>query len=401
MCDLELKVGEERGQALGEEVDHLGGDLTVTGQTRAKRVWCPAPTERDPIIGGALCIDERVRRVAEAFATLPADRRPRFVRQRLSRDHRREHRDDLTTLQPRQVTADRVRIPLETHEDRVRVDRAAVRGDRFFADMPRRGGFADGHALFPEDVAESASEQRTIDGRGAGEVQAAKRPVDVDAGTSRLGIEELHVFGPVSELLIAGLQVAQSRQAGLRLSDVDVAAAHLVGIDALGRADIQHLVDGVEEHGLEGTDTGHAVEPGRADRPGRVILPGTVDRLGELGAVARYQGRQPPAVAAGGAKADVAGLDDGDRPLGVSLPGVVGRPQAGQSAADDDEILLLARQWDGVDAFGGSSRQPVRGFTVEVGHGSTPEIDACESSTRTESVLSHVKSEVNGCRRTY
>src|SRR5690606_25283775 len=123
------------------------------------------------------------------------------------------------------------RISLETHEDRVRVHGSTVRGDRILSDMPRRGGLADGHALFPERVAESPGEQCRIDRGGTGEVEAAERSVDVDAGTSRLGVEELHILGPISELLIAGLKVAQPGQARLRLSDVDMTAADLVGID--------------------------------------------------------------------------------------------------------------------------------------------------------------------------
>src|SRR5699024_976065 len=60
-----------------------------------------------------------------------------------------------------------------------------------------------------------------------------------------------------------------------------------------------------------------------------------------------------------GAVADVLGLDDRDLPVRVRPAGAVGRPQAGQSAADDDEILLLGRQWGRGERLGRRGCQPV------------------------------------------
>src|SRR5699024_8737830 len=107
---------------------------------------------------------------------------------------------------------------------------------------------------------QAASEQGRVERGRAGEVNAALRPVDVDVRPGLLGIEELHVLGPVAEPRIALEELAQARHPGLRLSDVDMAAADLMGIDALGLTHLEDLVDRIEHRGLEGPHARHSVE---------------------------------------------------------------------------------------------------------------------------------------------
>src|SRR5699024_2864291 len=173
------------------------------------------------------------------------------------------------------------------------------------ADMYCRAVLADSHPLIAQLSCQASSEQGRVERGRAGEVDAAPRPVDVDVRPGLLGIEELHVLGSVAEPRIALEEFTQARHPGLRLGDVDMAAADLMGVDALGLTHLEDLVDRIEQRGLEGPHARRSVEARGPARPGRIGPAGTVDRLGVSGAVARKQSRQPAAVAARGTVADV------------------------------------------------------------------------------------------------
>ena len=116
-----------------------------------------------------------------------------------------------------------------------------------------------------------------------------------------------------------GVEVLEAGELGGGVGDFEDAAPVDVGVDVLVGGDADDLVDGVV-HGLLEADRGVvAVELRVAVAAGDAVV-------------------EPAAVAAGGAVAAELGFEDGDVEEGDGLLEVVGRPEAGVSAADDADV---------------------------------------------------------------
>ena len=97
-------------QRLGEVPDGAGRHPPVGVGARRVAVRHAAAADRDPVVHGALGIEETVRGIAEGFATPPTDRIPHVVADRAGGDHRTVHRQPVPP-QPGQRGGESLRRP--------------------------------------------------------------------------------------------------------------------------------------------------------------------------------------------------------------------------------------------------------------------------------------------------
>ena len=152
------------------------------------------------------------------------------------------------------------------------------------------------------------------------EVHRSETARDLDALAYRLAVEPHDlVFAHAPAVVVGGLFAHALDLLGAG-RQVEHATFVVAGIDALGGADDADLVDGVEHRSLHGDSLLAAV----------VLLDG-LQR-------SREEGRDPAAVTTRGAEADDVLLEHDDAQTRVGLGQVIGRPQAGEAAADDGDI---------------------------------------------------------------
>ena len=193
---------------------------------------------------------------------------------------------------------------------------AAVGGCRLDPDDGAR--LVDRDPEVAHDAGQASGQLGRLDPRAMGGPGPDHQPVDVDPGLRRRPFEQLVVgLAPFMGLRDLG---PQPLGLGLVGRDVELAALDRVDVDAFGTGDAQHLVDRVVHRLLEGE---HAWAPVRRGVPAS----GAGDRRG-----------QPAAVATTGAVAAEPGLQQHDAQRGVGLLEVVGRPEPGETAADDAHV---------------------------------------------------------------
>lgn len=228
------------------------------------------------------------------------------------------------------------------------------------------GSFEDACALVLHGGREPVDELGRVDaGGGAGE-QAAQGGADVDPLPDGVGVEEFEVLRVVAVGEVGGVGGFEALHRGRGGGDAQMPAAVLIRVDALVLKDAKGVVDGRFHRALERGD-------GRS-----AVLAAPTRGLGVDASVAGDERGEPAAVTAGGAVADLLGLQYRDLRIGLLRSRVVGGPQAGEPAADDHEVLFLVGQGPGATArcagavllvHGAGGLHPMRYLAVHVrGH---------------------------------
>ncbi len=309
---------------------------------------------QDAAVGRASVVVEAVGGVADALVPRPADGGPLLVAQRLGHEGLVVDGYDAAAHR-REQTGERV----GGQHDAARGE-AAVGGRQQQAGSPSlqlldAGVLADAHAEATRGAGQSPDQPRRVHHRAAILVpEAGLVGRRGDLGPHRGTVQPLDVLAQ-GEHAVTG---------GGKLVD-------LPGCD--GRADLTRpppvAVDAVASDG-----TLDLVQVLEAEPIQRLQLFREVTET--VGDAVRQRGHAEAAVAPGGLPADAAALEEHDLASGVALLGEQGRPHAGQSAADDGEVALVAA----VEGRGGLGR--LRAVEPErerggVGEGAPGGTDVC------------------------
>ena len=284
---------------------------------RRQEVRRAAAAEDQPVVGGALAVDDEVPVVAERLAAAQPDLVPHVGRQRLGGDDQRVHGRDRAAL-----PGERGGVALGGPDHDLRAD-GAVRGHRpARLDRGDGGALVDPYAAPLDGVGQAAHQPGGVDRRavrGVRRAQGAGGPQDV----ARLGrVEEPQVVLAAAPGPGVGDLGPGPAHLGGGADQADGAALGDVGVDALGGRDPHDLVDGGPHRGVLGERAlaGAAVQTGDRSERGRE----------ERGA--------PAPVASGRAVPRDLGLEHDDPQRRVGLGEVVGGPQAGVAGTDDDHV---------------------------------------------------------------
>ncbi|MCY1514665.1 hypothetical protein D9M68_492140 [compost metagenome] len=266
---------------------------------------------------------------------LQADLRPLCLAQRFGGDQQALHRQ-LVLAERRQAGG----IALDGRHHPVGLELALGGGDQ--ARLPSGGGtlLEQLHAHALNCPCQAAHQLRRLDGGAVRRMDAAER-----IGHAQLAVQFARGEPAVVGIGQAfGMEVVQLRTQALLLFGVargaiEDAGLAVVAVDAFA---LQHL--------------GHFVGDAVQEVEGGLALLGRQRRQGAV--LAQQVAHQPAAIAAAGAEAGEAGLDDRDLQLrGLALE-VVGRPQPGVAGADDRHIHLQRA----------GQRRPRRHVLIELVH---------------------------------
>ena len=259
----------------GEQVDERGvergEDLLVAVVRRAdprpEVVRRAAAAEDQPVVGGALAVDDQVAVVAERLAPAQPDLLPDRLGQRLGGDDQGVdgHQPPPLAVEGAGVALGRTDHALGAHDPVLR------------RHLPGRDG-GGGRLLVERDppsydgVGQAADQPAGVDGRAVGGV---RRAADVGAGEHRRrlgGVEQPElVLAAAPPACVAHLRLGP-RELGPGPGQGDGAALGHVGVDALGRGRLHHLVDAVPHRGVLGQGVGprgacgQRLERGREER---------------------------------------------------------------------------------------------------------------------------------------
>ena len=269
------------------------------GDPRPQVVRRPAAAEDEPVVRGPLAVDDQVPVVGESLPPRQPDLVPDLRGQRLGRDDQRVDRHH-GARQPRQPG----REPLRRAHDVRRPHRAAAGAHDARFDRERRRPLVEGDAATGHDLGQAADQSARVDGRAVGGVRRAEGPRRAQP-LARLGR---------GEHLVAVLG-ARPGELGLAPREDDGAALGEVAVDALGEG---HALTSSTEARIAAScaspsDVGNSAEhqpPLRPEAPNPATSASSttiLQRRVGLGEVVR---RPEPGVA---------GTDDGDVRLGVTL----------------------------------------------------------------------------------
>ena len=300
----------ERGFQLCEPV-FLGGDEELSFRTEQVSL---APAERQAPVGRALAVGGDAAPVVESLPLAQADLVPDGFGQRFSGDHHGVERD-----QPPLVAGERVRVALGGADYGIGRNRAPGGGGRIALNVEYGRGFEYAHAAPAYGFAEAAHQARRVDGRAMGRVDGAVVAGAVDAPPGLFGRQPVAIVGKPARGVGLCLRL-QAPDGERRVCDRQRSALGVVTVDVLRLADAGDFIHGGH----------HAAQHARAGIARRGVREQVLD--------ARGGAHAPAAVAAAGAETDGRCFQDGDVEVGLQDLEVIGRPQAGESAADDGDI---------------------------------------------------------------
>lgn len=318
--ELDLRQELTKGGPQGRE-DRV---VVVEGgpDARAVVVGRSPPAEGDPVVDGALAVDDEVPVVGEDLAVGQTDRVPLLRRERRGGDHERVDGREPST-QPGQ----RRRPRLGGAHDGPGGQLAPV-----VEQQPVRAPLAHdvGHPRLLDDAAAAPAHGRgqpvgETAGVDPGAVRARGRAEHGATGPVGRGepLERLVALEPAGAAVPPG--VGRHLRAGPRLlgpapGEDEGAAAHVTGIHPFVRGRATDLLDALAQRGE------HRVGGRRPVTGGEGVAGDGEERA------------HPAAVAPARAEADVLGLEDDDLDAGLLAQQVVRGPQTRVPAADDRDV---------------------------------------------------------------
>ena len=259
------------------------------------------------------------------------------VRQRLG--------DDVVHVEREQAATERL-VPrgpgVPCQHDPLRVDGTGGRGQGdpvVDLDGADRRQLEQVDAPRHEVVGEAADQLGRVLGRRHGVLEPARQPRRGDAAAQLLA----------AELLV---HLVPERGGGVEVAP-DPAIVGGVGRDVQEGHLVEVAVDGIRLDVVD--DVAHRLDRVPVDGPAHVG-PQLQQRAGRVA----HPVREHAGVATGRAVADVVGLEDGDAGVGSPVQQVLGRPEAGEPAADDGHVIARARLDRPADAAGRRADVPER-----------------------------------------
>ena len=305
----------------GEEVDQRGAEVSEDGCVAAEvardlcavAVGSATTAEHEPVVGGALAIDDQVPVVGEGLAPPQADLVPLLGGERRRGEHQRVHWG-----QRPQVSGQRRGVSLDGSHHHVGADRAAIGVDRVRGQRECPGLLVDGDPTSLDSVGQASHQLGWVD---CGAVWGVCRPEGTVAPQDLPGrrlIEQDHA------LVVPGLRLRDfgpgTGQLDLGAGEGDGAALDDVGLDALAGRGGDHLIDALS-HG-----------------PSLCQRSVSTSQLCQGRRRGREEGRAPASVAPRCAVPRDLGVQDDDAQPGLGRCEVVGGPQPGVARADDGDV---------------------------------------------------------------